>query len=352
MARKRMKSKIQPSVQSMLFRTPTVPAAVTDSEGDVTPGTGIHYIDLSQCASLMNRRFYRQGINWAVSSFKILSAGFEGVCIINKLPNTWVMSNAWEKSFRAWQQMIKNATEEFGSESVKGKFLDFKIYANAGHHSVGYDANLLPIDSGLNTAARGQWDPSSIEVPETTTATGASTEYELIAVGPNNPGAGASGLDAKSLIAGYSNSRSLPSITDPNVPDDSASYSENWMLAMFNDGTLQDSSVLDTLELEGNQPPYPYENSQIPGAAPGTVYTDTMYPGGDNNLPALQVHDYEIITTTTVGGSTNLKGGNFPCGLIEVFLQNSTNLARSVIIQVDLVPGHHRGYLCEPMTEM
>ncbi len=342
MARKRMKSKIQPAVQTMSF--------VFQAQSDAKER---RFIDLSQCASLMNRRFYRQGINWAVAGFKVLSyapggGAVSGQISIGKLPNTYVMSNAWEKSFRAWQQMIKNATDESGSESIKGKFLDFKIYADADHHQLGFGNNLLPHSSAtlagsIQTAIPGQWDPASVEIPETTTATGASTEYELIAVGPNNPGAGASGLDAKSLIAGYANSRALPSITDPNVPDDSASYAENWMLAIFNEGTLQDSSILDTLELEGNQPPYPYEND-------GT-HTDTMYPGGENNLNTLEIHDQEFITSTTIGGTTVLKGGNFPCGLIAI---DTFGFQRddALILQVNLVPGHHRGYLCEPMTEM
>ena len=97
MARRR-KSKIQPAVQTMVFRF------------DVDSGQQMNFIDLSQCASILNRRFYRQGLNWAVSGFKVLTQQ-EGEISIQKLPNTWIMSNAWEKSFRAWQQMIKNATD-------------------------------------------------------------------------------------------------------------------------------------------------------------------------------------------------------------------------------------------------
>ncbi len=328
MARRRMKSKIQPAVQTMLFSTPTISAGTSST----------HYIDLSQCASLLNRRFYRQGINWAVSSIKILSAGFEGTCIVNKLPNTWIMSNAWEKTFRAWQQMIKNATDDAGSESIKGKFLDFKIYANAAHHQAGFDSNLLPVDSAANSAAPGQWQASDVTIP---TTGGTVTDFELIAVGPNDPGAGFSGKNAKSLIQGYADSRALPYEQDPNVPADA---SLNWLMGIFNEGTLQDNAVTNMLETTGDEAPYPYEGD-------GTN-NDTMYPGGETNLPALQVHDYETITSTTIGGATRIRGGNFPCGLIEFFLQNESSQAHNVAIQIDLVPGNHRGYLCEPMTEM
>ena len=106
---KRMKSKIQPAVYTLSFKTDTIPAA-NRTTGE--PGKSEFYIDLSQCASLVNRRFYRQGLNWAVNSIKVMSGGFEGIVATHSLPNTWVMSNAWEKSFRAWQKMIKNAVED------------------------------------------------------------------------------------------------------------------------------------------------------------------------------------------------------------------------------------------------
>lgn len=333
MARKRMKSKIQPAVQTMTFLTP----AVTSRSSD------FFYIDLSQCASLLNRRFYRQGINWAVSSIKVLSAGFIGKVNFNKLPNTWVMSNAWEKGFRAWQHMIKNATDEAGNESIKGKFLDFKIYANRQHHQDGFGANLLPIDSAANAANLGQWQPAEIEVPSVSGAA-ASTTWELIAVGPNNPGAGASGNDAKSLIAGYEVSRALPYSEDPNSPADSSNVGENWIMSLFTEGIQQDPDVIEMLEVTGDKAPYPFEGD-------GTN-TDTMYPGGQTNLPALQIHDYEFITSTTIGGTTMFKGGTFPCGLIEIDAKNDSDSDQTLLIQIDLVLGNHRGYLCESMTEM
>ena len=333
MARKSKARKIEPAVLTLGFVT--TPAA---------GGVLNNYVDLSQVASLVNRRFYRQGLNWAVGSIKILGTADSNITV-SKLPNTWVMSNAWEKGFRAWQEMNKKALDESEQESLKGRFLDFKIYADDNHHSDGFAANLLPIDSVGNVATAGEWIPSEIVVP-LTTAPGSSNEFEIIAVGGNYPGFGASGKDAVSLIDGYSNSRALPSITDPNVPassDDAfGSTPENWLVGMFNEGTTQDGTVIENMT-EYDQPPYPYEND-------GTA-VDTQYPGGANQLPALQIHDNEKITTTTIGGITRMKGGNFPCGLMKFSFSNVAD-GSTFGIQIDLVPGNHRGYLCEPMTEM
>jgi len=59
-------------------------------------------IDLSQCASLVNRRFYRQGLNWAVAGFTLHSTAGTGSISISRLPQTWVTSQAWEKTMRIW----------------------------------------------------------------------------------------------------------------------------------------------------------------------------------------------------------------------------------------------------------
>lgn len=341
MARRRMKTKIQPAVQTLQFEVTNVPSTSLTTK----------FIDLSQCASIMNRRFYRQGLNWAVSGIKVMATGsgdraFEGFVACSKLPNTWVMSNAWEKSFRAWQQMIKNATDESGSSSIKGKFLDFKIYADSKHHNDGFGANLLPytVDStnaSTITAQPGQWQASDITIPSTTSSPGSATDYELIAVGANDPGQGASGKNAKSIIQGYADSRALPFESDPNVPADA---SLNWMVAMFSDGTVQDNAVIGMLEVTGDEAPYPFEGD-------GTN-TDTMYPGGETQLNALQIHDQDFLTGTTIGGTVRMKGGNFPCGLMRFDILNQGSQSHDLILQVDLVPGNHRGYLCEPMTEM
>jgi len=332
--------KIQPAVQTFTF-------------GISAPGGGAvtsNYVDLSQVASLMNRRFYRQGVNWAVAGFKFITAGtFAGQVSVNKLPNTWVMSNSWEKSFRTWTKMNNEALAE--TESVRPKFLDFKIYADSTHHQAGFAANLLPISVNDHLAAGnaqpGEWFPSKVVVPYGPALPGNTTEFEFIATGANFPGAGATGLNAVSLIEGYAASRGLPYQTDPNTPADAddadGSTPENWMSAIFNEGTDQTSEVIQDMIFENNVAPYPFEGDG--------VNIDTQYPGGANQLQGLQIHSIETVTGTTVGGITRIKGGNFPCGLISIDAINEGDTA-GVIIQIDMVPGNHRGYLCEPMTEM
>jgi len=327
-------SKIQPSVLTMAFQTPLN-----------ISGTNSYTVDLSQAASLLNRRFYRQGINWAVAGFKIFSKDDAiGTIQITKLPNTWVMSNAWEKGFRAWQKMNLEAMAE--APSARPKFLDFKVFADAFHAQQGSAANLLPTDSASVEYVPGEWDYSTYEIPLSDASPANSVTRDVIAIGANYSGPGASGNFAVSLIEGYAASRALPNILEPNMPADaidaSGSVAENWQSALFNEGTTQDSEVLLDLQAQNNQAPYPFENDGI--------HADTMYPGGANQAPNLQLHDRAYVTSTTVGSTNHLKGGNFPCGLVRFEFSNSVQT--TYYIQIDLIPGNHRGYLCEPMTEM
>ena len=158
---KRMKSKIQPATKTMFF---DVRAAA---------GTG-QYIDLSQCASLVNRRFYRQGLNWAVAGFTLhTAADVSGTVTISKAQDTWVVSNAWHKSFAIWTDMNKQVLDVL--PSIKGKYHDFKVALDADHVSAGspvFSANLLPFtqdSAGTPTeyayGADGEWERSLIEIP-------------------------------------------------------------------------------------------------------------------------------------------------------------------------------------------
>ena len=187
--------KLEPAVQTI--RTTLQPGANT--------------ADLSRMASLVNRRFYRQGINWVVSGFRIFKSGTApqagtGVSV-SKLPNTWVLGNAWEKAFRHWQGLNKRALE--AGESLPGRFTDFKIYMDSIHHgSVAATPNnsLLPEDGVGGIATAGEWEYSKMVIP-TTDNPPFSVEREIIAVGSNYPGTGTSGLNAVSMVEGYAASR-------------------------------------------------------------------------------------------------------------------------------------------------
>ena len=326
------RNKIQPSVQTLTF---VIPEGASNNRS---------YIDLSQVASIVNRRFYRQGINWAVAGFKV-SAGSAGVVNIVKLPNTWITSNSWEKAFRAWDKQQKDDLEEAGGMSAMAKFRDFKVFMEANHVNnyiaSGSDLNLTnllpafvdPAGAAVGTAG-GEWEPSQIVLPMTLPDASGSLiepqEYLLHMVGAN-----VNGSFSRGVLEGYADSRAYPQSPDPvSRPLDSA---QNWMRAMFDVGNDNPEVIANATD-KNDELPYPQED----------------YPGGETQMAGLQPHDFVSIfeSNATNGiGIQRLKGGNFPCGLIGIdWYPNQGSI--SMTLQIDLVPGNHRGYLCEPMTEM
>ena len=68
-------------------------------------------------------------------------------------------------------------------------------------------------------------------------------------------------------------------------------------------------------------------------------------------MPGLAYHDSAYASGTTVGGVTRMKGGVFPAGLIRVASILNIPAGETALLQVNLVPGEHRGYLCEAMGD-
>ncbi len=334
--------KIQPAVKTMIFSIPGIEGANTQ-----------HFIDISQCASIVNRRFYRQGLAWHVTGFTLVNKpNVSGSFTVSQIPETWVASNAWEKGFRAWTKMNNEALEE--SESVKPKFLDFKVFMSSTHHEAGSSANLLPEDTIGNVFTPGEWEYSKYHIPNTAVDSSDPTSNnprDIIWTGANYQGVGASGDFAVSLIEGYAASRGLPDIQDPNTPDDAssvnASLAQNWLAALDNDFDQQTGEVLTDMITENNQAPYPFENDG--------VHTDTMYPGGANQAPGLQNVCSTNVTATTVGGTTYLPGSMIPGGLLHITnnLQITGDQTTSpAFLLLHLAPGFHRGYDATPLQEM
>lgn len=322
-------AKLQPAVQTLHYR--------------LTGTSQAGYIDLSESVSIVNRRFYRQGLQWAVSGISIYNgSAISGRVLVEKVPTTWPSSNAWHKAFAMWKKQQDEAIADSGSESAVAKFRDFKVYADATHYQShsGGTANLLPQTSALlgtggsSDPLVGEWQYSRIVIPNS--ATDGSSDVEpsqhfLYMVGAN----GVSG--AKGIIDGYQMSRSYPQSPDPVTP--SLQSFENWMNRMFNVGNDNPEVIQNAVD----------KNDDLP-------YDQDDYPGSENQFPNLMLHDMIDITATTVGGHSVMKGGVFPCGLIKVFKEQSAAGEDSpdnvLDILVHLVPGKNRGYLAEPMQDM
>lgn len=312
---KRKFSKTEPSEMVFTFQLPG--------------GQATSYIDLPQCMSIVNRRFYRQGINVAVADFKLITTdGVTGGITASRVPHTWVAANAWKKAFNAWNKQQKEALAESGGQSAAAKFRDFKVYLDTDHVAAGYAGNLVPTDILGNPATLGEWEPSQIVIPAGTGAGGTTVERALHMVGVNF-----NGSNSRGIIEGYADSRAYPNSPDPVSPD--LSGTANWLARMFDVGETFDDVLENATDKNDNLP-----------------YSQVNYPGGENNLATVQYHDSAFITATTVGGMTHMTGGQFYCGLIRMDHNFTIPQGGSVFLKLTLVPGNHRGYLCEGMGDV
>lgn len=324
---KRKAKKMQPAVTRLWFH--------------IDSGNATNYVDLSLAASVANRRFYRQGLSWAVAGMTLHTApdadkAVTGNFDVSKIPETWMAANAHTMVKNIW---LKSQDQVLDNQpSIAAKYRDFKIYLDeemVGATQQGVGSNpaadgeiLMPIDRRNLTALPGEWVYSTIQLPNAG-GSGPTIEVNLHMVGENI----ISGNQSRGLITGYGLARSRPQLIDPNVPSD-----VGWITDVFDVADNLDEIRLDVAD-NNDLPPYRVGDSQ-------TGTTDEFYPGGENNQPNTQLHSVEFISGTTVGGKTHVNGGIFPCGLIR-FDWEIDNAAESMFLSIDLVPGTHKGYLAE-----
>jgi len=303
--------KIQPAAKVLRFTL------------DSAQGT-YQYIDLSQMASIVNRRFYRQGLNWAVGGFTVIGGGSgTGFITVNRLPETWIVSNSWEKGFRSWQRQQNEVLEDGTQESVKARFNDFKVYFDSAHHTAGVASNLRAQGTAGVAYPLGEWEYSQIVVPnDGSPGTNWEPYMQMIGGSPISSSPASVGL-----VQAYANSRSVPQSPDPEVPGNVLN-NENLYRRLFDVGDNNDD-VLDNASFKNNNLPYNQDD----------------YPGivGD------QAEFVASIRLANTQSQTQVPGSSFPCGLIQI---DTSALSGAVQFLVHLVPGTHRGYLAESMTEM
>lgn len=318
MARRKSRAKkIQNAVHTLRFSVPT--------------STAPQYLDISAAASIVNRRFYRQGLQWAVAGFTVIAPpNTTNSLLIKKLPTNWVVSNSWEKGMRSWMQQQNEALADGDLQSIKAKYNDFKIYADAAHANGPTPHFLLPKDGdGTAFLAPDEWLHSEVVIPpaDTDDAT-VTTEFKLHMMGADN------GAVSKSLIKAYADSRSVPQSPDPSTP---TTASTGLYSLMFNDG-MANPDILANAE---------FRNDELP-------YNQDAYPGSATNGPGMELVDtLQINTTTTQLGKYSMNGGSFPCGIVKI--ENTLSdigEGQTIDLLVHLVPGTHRGYLAENMVDM
>jgi len=337
-----MPKKIEPAVLSMFFNVPYPDPTLAPAE----EGGRVDYLDLSQCASIVNRRFYRQGLNWAVAGMKIHSASDAlGTVSMYKIQSTWCCMQAWGKGFRLWNQMNDQVLDD--QPSIRPRFHDFKIHMDSQHVGNAFTNNLIPyveqIDNNGNISLQsyqeGEWTRSLIEMPNIVTDPGDPSatppRFPVVeTVGYSLKMHGDDTSSSKALIQGYADSRKVPTQPDPVTQ---ANADIGWMNNLLDMGEVNED-IAYNLQTIGEDLPY----SQF------------EYPGAGANADEPSLHSISKITNTTIGGNTGVVGGVFPAGLIKIHnnvVGEGVSPSSSFTLELLLVPGTHRGYMAESILE-
>lgn len=317
---KRAVSKIEPAVTTLNY------------EIQVSPTGTPNFIDLAADLSNLNRRLYRQGMQYAVGGLTFtedLPQITRGLDIsVFTAGNTWITHNAWKKGQALWMEMQNEVLES--NPSVAGKWRDFKVLL-AEDQAFGNTRKAL---DGLAAAwPTGQeWVRSVFVVPQhdVDPATGQvlpAQEWTACLVGPDDVGS-----NVFSLVKAYEESRATVNQNVPNVP---AALPNSFYLQLQDDGS-QDPELAVVVERENDEPPYAMGVGEYPGgSAFGATGALTRVGRGvmNENTPTM-----------------NMPGFTAECGLLKIAATSSAGTA-NVRLQVHLIPGEYKGVMAVPMGQ-
>lgn len=307
----------------------------------VTPSSGAFdvVLDVAKDLSAVNRRLYRQGMQYHISNIRIATGKGTVFAAVSTAGDTWMVHNAWKKGFRMWRDQRNEATNAVGIPP--GKWEDFKIDL--------WDGSSTPLDSlvGGDAATDDEWALSKVFWDDD----GTEQDPTFCLIGATNA------TTKIGLIQEYHISRPRPDAFNPDVDADASDSIFAKMLPMQDELT---DELIGNIEDDNDNPPY---------------NLDEMV-GGDT------VGDEPIVQTMILANS-HIIGNSGPftaeCGLIR--LNGSSMLTAEVprdqsqsvsdpivvnyddiqyveenddsvkVIEVTVTPGPYRGVLAVPMGQ-
>jgi len=288
---------------------------------------GFSYIDLAEGLSQVNRRAYRQGMEYAVGK---VTFGYthDPQAVMNvalfcaTAGNTWVVHNAWKKAYAYWIAQQRRARRLIG-QSAKPTWEDFKVYIDDAHRA----GNSLDVKAGDGASVgAGEWDHSVLHVEAEDHSI---QEWYLHIIG------GDIGTTDRGLILNYQKSRATVQAEDPELPAD---YGSNMYADMADDLDDVAKEVASDMEDENDEPPYDHDD----------------YPGSDTNSDAPWLQQFAMATSTLSVGV--VPGFVAQCGLVRLTLEarnpvGVATTAPTTLVQVHLVPGSYKGVMAAPMGQ-
>jgi hypothetical protein len=310
---------IEPAQRKLYYLTAT-------SSGNVTVD-----IDLAKDLSAVNRRLYRQGMQYYVQSVEFMSAGTTNVRVFAYAAgDTWINHNAWKKGFALWRSQQRDV--ESVMPNLQGKWADFKIELDDNSATA---INTLAGDGGTILCdewnlANFVWDDDGAERSPTFCLLGATDVTSKIG-----------------LVQEYAISRNQV-LRSPEVPSEA---SDSIYAKSLGTDEMTDA-IVDFVESENDDPPYDKD----------------QYVGGDTVADAPFIQGFAVANAQ---GSKGVIGGfTAECGLVRLTINASAsydavNTATDpdtltehindrdvpIAFTVTLAPGPYKGVMASKMGQ-
>jgi hypothetical protein len=283
-------------------------------------GGSTKFIDIAKALSIINRKFYRQGVYYYVNSVEVYN-NETGVVDLHTLPDTWVTKNAWNRGFKLFQKM--NALVDPPISGIgRPKYHDFKVFMSDTHRSAGSE---LPNQYGINAAAvphsADDWDYSQfVSADDDQDGSANADEFYVHMLGDHS--GSANNWTSVGLIKSYGDSRARVQASSPVVPN---TASADPLVNVFDfSSEEQMNDIVDNLDNANDETPY----------------NDVFYLGQSG---AMQ-HVARIGTEVGVGRVGRASGFCAPMGLICVDPHGVSTAFRVVL---NLAVGTYHGVYAE-----
>lgn len=285
---------------------------------------GSHDIDIAKDLSVINRRLYRQGMQYYVESVEV---GFIPTAAVSYVHlacltagDTWMVHNAWKKAQAAWLKQQRDARAN-GLQSAKPKWEDFKVSLDDASSTpltviAGDDGTCAPDDW---VYSKFVWDDDGTEHEPTMNLLGSSD----LATGGNGVG----------LVLEYNRSRAHVDTAPPLF----STLSDSIYAKLHGTDELTDMLV-DNMEDDNDAAPYDM---------------DAMV-GGSTVADAPWFHGFSISTPANKGIHPGFLA---ECGLVRIVVSSYAadgsvaDIPNGSKIFVKVAPGPYRGVMASPMGQ-